>query len=176
MLDETSNGKILTDVSLKLINAVENYLLKIEISDYTKNYYDWKFHLVSNNTANAFRMFGEKIIVYSGILKVANTEEYLAFILGHEMAHSLLDHSRTRISANTTKNTTTTAGRLGSIGLGLLDFGEVSSVVKTTTDVAHIRSKYLLMKPWGRDQEIKADKIGMMIINGQIMTSVTNNK
>ncbi|MCL2157055.1 MAG: M48 family metallopeptidase [Methanobrevibacter sp.] len=163
--DETPEGQIVSNVSFKLIKAVENHLSKIKRSDYTENYYDWEFHLVSNETVNAFCMPGGKIIVYSGILTIAEKEEYLAFILGHEMAHALLDHGRTTISAYTAKNTASTVARLGSFGLGLLGFGEAASVVTTVTNVADIGSEYLLLKPWGRDQEMEADKLGMMIVN-----------
>lgn len=165
LLDDTPNGKVVSNVSLSLIDAVEKHLLEINRSDYTKNYYDWEFHLVSDNTVNAFCMPGGKIIVYSGILSIANNEETLAFILAHEMAHALLDHGRTQVSAHTAKNTATTAARLGSIGLDLLGLGEAASVVRTATNVADIGSEYLLMKPWGRDQELEADNLGMMIIN-----------
>ncbi len=164
LLDETPDGQIVSDVSLKLIDAVENHLLKIERSDYTENYYDWEFHLVSTDTVNAFCLPGGKIIVYSGLLSIADKEEYLAFILGHEMAHALLDHGRTKMSAHNAKNTATTVARIGSFGLGLLGLGEAASVVSTVTNVVDIGSEYLLIKPWGRDQEMEADKLGMMII------------
>lgn len=164
LLDEDENGKLVSKVSLNLINAVENHLLEINRSDYTDNYYDWEFHLVSDNTVNAFAIPGGKILIYSGILSIANNEESLAFILGHEIAHALLDHSRSQVSAQTAKNTATTAARLGGIGLGLLGFGDVGSVVVDATNVADIGSEYFLMKPWGRSHEMEADKLGMMIV------------
>ncbi|BBL61437.1 hypothetical protein MARBORIA2_03220 [Methanobrevibacter arboriphilus] len=165
LLDETSNGQLLSDVSLKLIDAVENYLLKIERSDYTRNYYDWEFHLVLNDTLNAFCMPGGKIIMFSGILSIANNEETLAFILAHEMAHALLDHSRTQVSAHNVKNSITTVSRLGAIGLGMIGLGDLGSITRTAIDVADIGSEYLVMKPFGRSHELEADKLGMMIIN-----------
>ncbi len=164
MLDEDEEGKLVSKVSLNLINAVENHLSEINRSDYTNNYYDWEFHLVSDNTVNAFAIPGGKILIYSGILSIANNEESLAFILGHEIAHALLDHSRSQVSAQTAKNTATTAARLGGIGLGLLGFGDVGSVVVNATNVADIGSEYFLMKPWGRSHEMEADKLGMMIV------------
>ncbi|WP_245634961.1 M48 family metalloprotease [Methanobrevibacter cuticularis] len=164
LLDEHTDGKLVAKISLNLINAVENYLLEINRSDYTNNYYDWEFHLVSNDTPNAFCIPGGKILVYSGILSIANNEKSLAFILAHEMAHALLDHGRTQVSAQTAKNTATTTARLGSIGLDLLGFSEIASVVRTATNVSDIGSEYFLMKPWGRNQEMEADKLGMMIV------------
>ncbi|MDR3291239.1 MAG: M48 family metallopeptidase [Methanobrevibacter sp.] len=164
LLDKTNDGQILFNVALKLINAVENHLLKINRSDYTKDYYDWEFHLVSNDTVNAMCMPGGKIIVLSGILSIANNEERLAFILAHEMAHALLDHSRTRVSAYNAKNTITTVSRLGTIGLSLIGLGDLGSIARTAINIADIGSEYLLMKPFGRSHELEADELGMMIV------------
>lgn len=105
LLDETSEGQLLSDVSLKLIDAVEKHLLEINRMDYTENYYNWEFHLVLDDTVNAFCMPGGKILVYSGILSIANNEQSLALILGYEMAHALLDYCRRRISVDKAKNT-----------------------------------------------------------------------
>ncbi|MCL2687073.1 MAG: M48 family metalloprotease [Methanobrevibacter sp.] len=165
LLDGSPDGKLVADVSLKLIDAVERHLLEIGRSDYTENYYDWEFHLVANDAKNATCMPGGKIMVYSGILPVTADEESLAFLLGHEMAHALLDHGRTKVSTNNAKNVATTAARLGSIGLSLLGHGEVADVVRGATTVADYGSEYFLIKPWGRGHEIEADKLGMMIIH-----------
>lgn len=132
--------------------------------DYTENYYNWEFHLVLDDTVNAFCMPGGKILVYSGILSIANNEQSLAFILGHEIAHALLDHGRTRVSVDKAKNTLTTASRLGTIGLSMFGLGEVGSIARTAIDVADIGSEYLAMKPFSRKHEMEADKLGMMIV------------
>ena len=99
LLDNSQNGQTVINVAINLINAVNEYLAKIDRLDYVEDYYDWDVHLVAEDTVNAFCMPGGKIVMFSGILSFANTEEEIAFILGHEMAHALLDHSRTRISA-----------------------------------------------------------------------------
>jgi predicted Zn-dependent protease len=164
LLDETPSAHLIFNVATNLINAVENYLLKIGRTDYTENYYDWEFHLVSNNVANAFCMPGGKIVIYSGILSIANTEEKIAFILGHEMAHALLDHSRTQASTYQAKNTLTNATRFGGLALGLIGLGELGNIAMATANIADIGSEFLLIKPYGRAQELEADKLGMMII------------
>ena len=103
LLDNTTQGQAVTNVARRLIGAIEEYLLKIGRYDYIENYYDWEFHLVGDNNVNAFCMPGGKIVVFSGILGVADTEEKIAFILAHEISHALLDHSRTQQSARTAK-------------------------------------------------------------------------
>ncbi|WP_409198706.1 M48 family metallopeptidase [Methanobrevibacter acididurans] len=164
LLDDTPQAQLIFNVSSKLINAVEDYLLKIGRIDYTENYYDWEFHLVSSNTVNAFCMPGGKIVVYSGILSIANNEEKIAFILGHEMAHALLDHSRTQASNYKAKNTLTTVTRVGSLALDFAGLGGLGDITRAAVNVADIGSEFLLMKPFGRSQELEADKLGMMII------------
>jgi len=165
LLDDTPNGKIVRNVAIRLIQAVENYLAQIGRSDYTQDYYDWDFHLVADNTVNAFCMPGGKIVMFSGILSVADTEEKVAFILGHEMAHALLDHSRTRISAQNAQNAITSAAWVGSFALDLVGLGGIGSLTRAATNVASLGSQFFLMNPWGRDQELEADKLGMMIIH-----------
>lgn len=165
LLDNTPDGKIVRNVAIRLIHAVENYLSQIGRSDYTEDYYDWDFHLVGDDTVNAFCMPGGKIVMFSGILSVANTEEKIAFILGHEMAHALLDHSRTRISAQNAQNAITSAAWIGSFALDLVGLGEIGGLARAATNVASLSSQFFLINPWGRDQELEADKLGMMIIH-----------
>lgn len=165
LLDNTQNGQIVRNVAVNLINAVNEYLAKIGRLDYVEDYYDWDFHLVADDTVNAFCMPGGKIVMFSGILSVANTEEKVAFILGHEMAHALLDHSRTRISAQNAQNAVASAAWVGSIAMDLVGLGGLGSLTRAATNVATIGSQFLLMNPWGRDQELEADRLGMMIIH-----------
>lgn len=165
LLDDTPTGQLVRNVAVRLIQAVENHLAQIGRSDYTEDYYDWDFHLVGDNAVNAFCMPGGKIVMFSGILSVADTEEKVAFILGHEMAHALLDHARTRISAQNAQNTITSAAWFGSFALDLVGLGEIGGLARAATNVASIGSQYFLINPWGRDQELEADRLGMMIIH-----------
>lgn len=165
LLDSTDQGKVIKKISINLINAVEDFLAKIGRLDYVEDYYDWEFHLVADSTVNAFCMPGGKIIMFSGMLNLAESEDDIALVLGHEMAHALLDHSRTQNSAIQAKNTITTAARIGSIGLNLLGMGELGDLTRTVTTVADIGSDFFLTAPFGREQEFEADKLGMMIMH-----------
>lgn len=165
ILDDTYNGKLVSEISYNLIKAVEEYLAKIGRSDYTKDYYDWEFHLVENDTVNAFCIPGGKIVMFSGMIPIAENANNIAFILGHEMAHALLDHSRTRISAQNTKDTLANVARIGSVGLSLFGLGELGAITRVATDVADVGSEFFLMKPFGRQHELEADKLGMMIVH-----------
>lgn len=165
LLDNTPQGQIVRKVAVNLINAVQDYLSKIGRLDYIQDYYDWDVHLVADNTVNAFCMPGGKIVMFAGILSVANTEEKVAFILGHEMAHALLDHSRTRASAQNAQNAITSAAWVGSIAMDLFGLGAIGSLTRAATNMASMGSQYFLLNPWGRDQELEADRLGMLIIH-----------
>ena len=165
LLDQIPQGQLILKVASNLIDAVEDYLAKIGRSDYTADYYDWEVHLVRDDNVNATCMPGGKILVLSGIMQIANSEEKIAFILGHEMAHALLDHSRTRASVQNTKNAITTISRIGSVGLILLGQEELGLAAGAITNIADIGSELFLIQPYGRSQEIEADKLGMMIIH-----------
>lgn len=78
--DNTPEGQLVNHVAHNLISAVLNYLSSIGRLDYVEDYYDWEFHLVLDDTVNAFCMPGGKIVVFSGILSIARSEEELAFI------------------------------------------------------------------------------------------------
>ena len=165
VLDNAPDGQIVRAVAVKLIKAVEDYLTKIDRIDYIRDYYDWDVHLLADQTVNAFCMPGGKIVMFSGILSIANTEERVAFILGHEMAHALLDHSRTRASIESAKNTIATASYFGSFLLDIFGMGAIGDITRASINAANIGSDFLFVKPFGRDQELEADRLGMLIIH-----------
>ena len=165
IIDNTSDGQLIYKVASNLINAVYDYLSSIGRLDYVEDYYDWEFHLILDETVNAFCIPGGKIAVFSGILSVANSEEELAFILGHEMAHALLDHTRTRVSAQNTQNTLTTASWIGSFAFDLMGLGEVGNLTRAAVNTISLGSQFFLFQPWGRDQELEADRLGMLIVH-----------
>ena len=165
VLDNAPEGQLVRAVAVRLIKAVEAYLTQIGRMDYIQDYYDWDVHLLADKTVNAFCMPGGKIVMFSGILSIANTEERIAFILGHEMAHALLDHSRTRASVESAKNTVATAGYLGSFILDVFGLGAIGDITRASINAANIGSDFLFVKPFGRDQELEADRLGMLIIH-----------
>ena len=150
IIDNTPEGQLIYNVATNLIKAVYNYLSSIGRLDYVEDYYDWEFHLLLDNTVNAFCIPGGKIAVFSGILSVA---------------HALLDHTRTRASAQNTKDTLTAVSWFGSFAFDLIGLGEIGGLTRAAVNGVDIGSQFLLLNPWGRDQELEADRLGMLIIH-----------
>ena len=163
LLDYTPEGQLVLKVALKLIKTVEEFLIKIGRSDYVEDYYEWEFHLLKSDEINAYCMAGGKIGVYSGMFKIAATEERLAFVLGHELAHALLDHSRSKYSVQQTTTAVTGVAFLGSIALDIMGYENAGSVVRGVTSVADLGVHFFLTQPWSRSHEYEADKLGMII-------------
>jgi predicted Zn-dependent protease len=59
----------------------------------------WEVRVFEKDTANAFALPGSKIGVHRGMLKVAQGQDQLATVIGHEVAHVLIGHANERVSA-----------------------------------------------------------------------------
>src|SRR5262249_38049479 len=66
---------------------------------------DWQVSVVRDNKANAFCAPGGTMVVYTGILAVAQNEAGLATVLGHEMGHATSRHGSQRLVESKLENT-----------------------------------------------------------------------
>ncbi len=110
----------------------------------------WEVNLVSSASVNAFCMPGGKIAFFSGILdalKLSDAE--VAAIMGHEMAHALLEHGRARMSEQVLKS-------IGvSVAAAMLNLGQLS------TELLAGAANLALTLPFSRRHETDADLAGM---------------
>jgi metalloendopeptidase OMA1, mitochondrial len=122
--------------------------------DAGKNF-DWQVSLVQSDQVNAFCLPGGKIVVYTGILPVANTEAALATVLGHEMAHATSRHGAQRVLE---QNLTQTAmvGLAGS--LSDMDYEKQRAIMGAFGAGA----QYGVLMPFSRNHESEADHIGLI--------------
>ena len=93
----TAEAEMVRRVGSRMATAVQNYLAAKGQSDLVKDF-NWEFNLVSSNEVNAWCMPGGKIVVYSGILPVTQTDSGLAVVMGHEIAHAVLKHGSEQMS------------------------------------------------------------------------------
>ncbi len=111
----------------------------------------WEVNLITSKQLNAWAMPGGKIAFYSGILnQLQLTEDEIAMIMGHEMAHALREHARARLAK-------TQATGLGlSIAAQLFGLGQLGDVA------ADLGTKLLSLK-FSRSDESEADLVGLEI-------------
>jgi predicted Zn-dependent protease len=110
----------------------------------------WEVHVVSLDQVNAWCMPAGKMAVYTGLInKLQITDDELAAVMGHEIAHALREHSREQISQQ--MGTQAAIGIAGALfGIGELGQG-IGNVVADVT----------LNKPKSRTHETEADRIGV---------------
>ena len=112
--------------------------------------WSWEVNVITSPEVNAWCMPGGKIAAYSGLIaKLDPTDDELAAVMGHEIAHALREHGRERASEQM-------AQQLGisvlSTALGLGDVG--AQLTQTVLDVT-------LSLPHSRTHETEADRIGV---------------
>ncbi len=110
----------------------------------------WEVNVITSPQVNAFCMPGGKIMVYSGLATQLHlTDDELAFVIGHEMAHALREHSREQVSQAMAAQT--------AIGLGAALLGIGSGAA----DLANIGYEALIATRFSRNDESEADRIGL---------------
>jgi predicted Zn-dependent protease len=111
---------------------------------------EWRWEVITldSRNINAFCMPGGKIAFFLGILERLNlSDDEVAMIMGHEIAHALREHARERAAKTTLTNLT---GRI----VGLLLFGQGG-------DILGAAGSNLLTLKFSRDDEREADLVGM---------------
>jgi predicted Zn-dependent protease len=91
------DAEMVRRVGQRIATAVTNYYKQQGLGDVLDGY-QWEYNLVNNKEANAWCMPGGKIVVYSGILPLTASDDELAVVIGHEIAHAVLKHGNERLS------------------------------------------------------------------------------
>ncbi|HDZ56779.1 MAG TPA: M48 family peptidase [Pseudomonas xinjiangensis] len=140
---DTAMLKRLRNIAGNLIPQVDNFRADAES-------WNWEVNLIKDDQLNASCMPGGKILFFTGIVNELNlTDDEIAQIMGHEIAHALREHGREAISRAYVSQT-------GAQIVGaLLGLGEVS---RQAADAA---VQYGLMLPNSRSNETEADLIGL---------------
>lgn len=114
----------------------------------------WELAIVDNPTINAFVLPGGKIVVFSGILGVAQNQHQLAAVMGHEVAHVTAGHPETR--QNQREMTSFGVDTLALILGG--GYGRQTAAAQSSLSTLGTLG---LLNPFSRGQESEADLIGL---------------
>ncbi len=113
----------------------------------------WEVVLFDDPQANAFALPGNKIGVYTGLLKYARNQDQLAAVIGHELAHVIAGHSNERVS----NQMATQAG----LGLAAAVLGTQSQESGLILAGLGLGVQYGIILPFSRSHESEADLIGL---------------
>ena len=114
----------------------------------------WEINLIGSAQINAFCMPGGKIAFFHGILdKLQLTDDEVAMVMGHEIAHALREHARERMG----KSEATSV--IASIGSAIAS--AYFKVDPNLTDAVAKQGANLLTLKFSREDETEADLVGM---------------
>jgi predicted Zn-dependent protease len=117
--------------------------------------FDWQVSLIRSPQVNAFCLPGGKIAVFTGILPVAQTEEGLAAVMGHEMAHAIARHGSQRLLQTTLAQTVMTGAQLS---FSDMDWNQRRMILGALGAGA----QYGVLLPFSRQHETEADEMGVI--------------
>lgn len=141
---------------LRIQKAVENYFAQNNMSDRLKGY-KWEFNLVEDPQVNAWCMPGGKVVVYTGILPVAQNETGLAVVMGHEIAHAVAEHGNERMSQQM-------LAQLGGTALAVALQEKPAQTQALWMTVYGVGAQYGALLPYSRLQESEADHLGLIFM------------
>lgn len=117
---------------------------------------EWEVTVFNKEDVNAFALPGGKIGVYTGLLKVAKTQDQLAAVVSHEVAHVLAKHGNERVSTAYATQT----------GLQLVEVvaGGASQDKTNLMALLGLGAQVGVILPFSRTQETEADLLGLELM------------
>lgn len=120
--------------------------------------FDWAFNVIDSPQANAFALPGGYTAVYTGLIPIAENEDGLAVVMGHEIGHALAHHGAERMAQ---QNMQRIVGAGVSLGSGGMDYGAQRAVMGVFGGI----SQYGYALPFSRSHESEADYIGLILMS-----------
>lgn len=152
LADAQKKGKVNTDpAQYNRVRAIADRLIR-QTPSFRPDALTWKWevNVLSSSEVNAWCMPGGKIAVYTGLIdKLKLSDDELAAVMGHEMAHALREHSRERASEQAIA------------GLGISILSTVAGLGQVGQKGMEYAYQGLLGLPNSREHETEADRIGV---------------
>jgi metalloendopeptidase OMA1, mitochondrial len=119
--------------------------------------YKWEFTVIQGKEVNAFALPGGKVAFWEGMMPIAQDDNGIAVVMGHEIAHALARHGAERMSQTMGAQA---IGELLAAGVGQVSPGKRDDFLK----LYGLGTTVGVLLPWGRTQESEADRIGLTLM------------
>ena len=136
--------------------AVEQYFADHGMSNQLSDY-QWEFNLIESEDVNAWAMPGGKVVVYSGLLPVAQDETGLVVVMGHEIAHAVAKHGDERMSY-------ALAAQMGGMILSEALESQPEKTQQLWLSAYGLGAQLGVMLPYSRLHENEADHLGLIFM------------
>ena len=156
LIDSGDDFNKIQEVTENIKRAIKVFYESRRRPDPTANF-KWEVILVDNKEIkNAWCMPGGKMAVYTGILDVANNENALAALMGHEIAHAVARHGSERASQGVLLD-------IGTMALEKLVLGQ--SLSGDSRRLYEYFANFGVMLPFSRSHETEADYLGLVFMH-----------
>ncbi|MFZ6051380.1 M48 family metallopeptidase [Halocola ammonii] len=150
-----SRAQNIKSIGNKIAASVEKYMKDNKLTDRIEGF-EWEFNLVQDNMVNAWCMPGGKVVFYTGILPICETDEGIAVVMGHEIAHAIARHGNERMSQQL-------AIQAGGIALSVL-MDEKPEQAQNLFLLSYGVGSQLGQLAFSRQHESEADKMGLIFM------------
>ncbi len=151
-----SKGKVSRDARLQgYVSCITNKLIAELPNDFSRQ--DWEVVVFDDDAPNAFALPGGKVGVHSGLLSVAQTEDQLAAVIGHELSHVTYQHGGQRVS---TQLALEAAGQVAQMYVG--SKGEQRNPMLEAA--IGVGGQVGVLLPFSRKHETEADRAGQVLM------------
>ncbi|MFQ3649444.1 MAG: M48 family metallopeptidase [Gemmataceae bacterium] len=149
------NVQIVQEVTKRLADATEEpaFLKAVRLP---KRQYAWETRLVESKEVNAFCLPGGKMVVFTGILPVCETDVGLAVVMGHELSHALGRHGAERMAHSQ-------MAQIGIIAAGASAGSLGDAERRQLMMVLNAGARFGIMS-YGRRHESEADHMGLLLM------------
>lgn len=118
---------------------------------------EWEFVVFDDPSVNAFAMPGGRVGVFTGLIELADSDDELAVVIGHEIAHVQKQHANQRLSAELIRMGLGVAVAYGASRQERIDPNLVMAAYGLGSQVG-------VMLPYSRHHEYEADYVGLLIM------------
>lgn len=116
----------------------------------------WEVVVFEDDTVNAFALPGRKIGVHAGLLAVADDQDQLASVIGHEVGHVMAQHANERMSQNFAAGTVLSGAQIA--------LGDGSPENRALLGALGLGTQFGVLLPFSRSHESEADLIGIELM------------
>jgi predicted Zn-dependent protease len=153
-----SSSPVVKDVDRvtdRLIRATRNPEF-LKLAKLKERRFEWEVHVIRSKEVNAFCLPGGKMVVYTAILPVCETDAGLATVMGHEISHALARHGAERMAQQQIAQVIVGAG---SMSLGSMSPEQRQRVMQ----VLNAGAQFGILR-YSRRHESEADHLGLLLM------------
>ena len=151
-----SKTQMVKRVGSRIQKAVEQYCAQNNLSDSLQGY-QWEVNLIEDDQLNAWAMPGGKMVVYTGLLKVTQSEAGLATVVAHEIAHVFAKHGAERMTQGLVVE-------MGGVALSKAMANKPAQTKDLLMKSYGAGAQIGVLLPYSRVHETEADHLGLIFM------------